>query len=139
MNVPHRSASDATVRAQVLDVLKQHPELKLALLFGSHARGAAREDSDVDLAVSAGRPLSAAEVMALIGDLGAATGCAVDLIDLAVVGEPLLGQILNHGVRLLGDSSEQASWLTRHLIEAEDFMPLQQRILDARRRHWIGR
>lgn len=131
------------VPAELLTALREqlsrHPQIRFAMLFGSQARGIARAESDVDLAVSAGRPLGAAEIMALIGDLGAATGCAVDLIDLAVVGEPLLGQILNHGVRLLGDSAQQAAWLTRHLIEVADFVPLQERILDTRRRQWIGR
>lgn len=119
--------------------LSQHPQIRFAMLFGSQARGIARAESDVDLAVSAGRPLSVAEITALIGDLGNATGRPVDLIDLATVGEPLLGQILNHGVRLLGDSAQQAAWLTRHLIEVADFVPLQQRILEARRWKWIGR
>ena len=127
------------MRAQVLGVLRRHPEVSLALLFGSQARGTARAESDVDLAVSAGRPLSVAEITALIGDLGNATGRPVDLIDLATVGEPLLGQILAHGVRLRGDSAQQAAWLTRHLIEVADFVPLQQRLLEARRRKWIGR
>lgn len=104
-----------------------------------HARDTARAESDVDLAVSAGRPLSAAEIMALIGDLGDATGRPVDLIDLATAGEPLLGQILTHGARLLGDSTQEAAWLTRHLIDVADFVPYQRRIWAERRQRWIGR
>ncbi len=126
------------LRAQVQGVLRRHSELRLALLFGSQAHGTARTDSDVDLAVAAGHPLQAAELIMLIGELGAATGRPVDLIDLAAAGEPLLGQILTQGVRLLGDSAQQAAWLTRHLIEVADFVPLQQRILNERRRRWIG-
>jgi predicted nucleotidyltransferase len=42
-------------------VLKKHPQILLAVLFGSLARNAAGVDSDIDLAVSADRPLSAHE------------------------------------------------------------------------------
>lgn len=38
-------------------VLQNHPELELAMLFGSVARGTATAESDLDIAVSAGSPL----------------------------------------------------------------------------------
>ena len=120
-------------------VLARHPQVNFAMLFGSLARGTARPDSDLDLAVGAGRPLHADEIIALISDLATATGRPVDLIDLADAGEPLLGQILAHGVRVLGDSIRHGALLSRHLTDVADFVPLQQRILDARRQRWIGR
>ena len=51
--------------------------------------------------------------MTLIGDLAEALGRPVDLIDLRSVGEPLLGQILAHGVRLRGSASAQAALVNR--------------------------
>jgi uncharacterized protein len=121
------------------DTLARHPEVTLAFVFGSFARGNERADSDVDVAVQASRPLSVDARMALVGDLALATGRAVDLTDLRTVGEPLLGQILAHGLRLLGDADAHGRLLSRHLIDAADFLPYAQRIVDERRRAWIGK
>ena len=41
------------------------------------------------------------------------------------------------GRRLLGDNATYAALLTRHLLNAADFLPLQQRILKERRDAWI--
>ena len=121
------------------DTLARQPGLELAIVFGSIARGTEGADSDVDVAVQAARPLNAAAKMALVAELADATGRAVDLVDLRSVGEPLLGQILQHGLRLLGSDEAQACLLSRHLIDAADFLPYAQRIVDERRRAWIGK
>lgn len=123
---------------QVERVLAAHPELEVVVLFGSTALGRERSDSDVDIAVMAGRPLGVEEKVNLIGDIADATGRAVDLVDLRVAGEPLLGQILTHGRRLRGSSSAYAELLRRHVFDAEDFMPYVQRLLAQRRQAWIG-
>lgn len=118
--------------------LSAHPSLSLVLLFGSVARGTERPDSDVDIAVQAAGPLTAAQKMVLIGDLAQATGRAVDLIDLRTAGEPLLGQILSHAKRLRGSDEAYAALLSKHLLDAADFLPYAQRIIDERRQVWIG-
>jgi predicted nucleotidyltransferase len=60
---------DDTVRA-IRTVLGQEPRLRLALLFGSVARGSASEQSDIDLAVQ-GDELDLAQLSAaLSGALG---------------------------------------------------------------------
>lgn len=121
------------------EVLSRFPMLEQALVFGSVARGAARHDSDLDIAVAApGRALTAEERMALIGALALRTGRPVDLIDLHEVGEPLLGQILRHGRRLLGSDGAYGRLLSRHLFEQADFLPYRNRILAQRRAAWIG-
>lgn len=126
-----------TAAEAIRGVLSRHPRIGLAILFGSLAEGRARPDSDLDLAVQAASPLGADEKMALIGDLAEALGRPVDLVDLARAGEPLLGQILK-GQRLLGSDSDHARLITRHLIDAADFLPLRERILRERRQAWIG-
>jgi predicted nucleotidyltransferase len=123
--------------ARIRMVLRHHAELELAILFGSLARAAARPHSDVDLAVSAGPPLTAEARIALIDEVASATGRPVDLVDLTQAGEPLLGQILTTGVRLMGSDETHARFLTRHLIEQADFLPYRDRILAERRRAWI--
>lgn len=119
-------------------VLTRHPRVEQAILFGSLASGQARPDSDLDLAVGGATPLAPGEKAALIGDLAETLGRPVDLIDLHGVGEPLLGQILRHGRRILGSDERYARLLSRHLIEAADFAPYRSRILAERRRAWIG-
>ncbi len=124
--------------ARIQGVLARYPTLHLAILFGSGGRGQERFGSDVDLAVDAGHPMSAADRTSLIGDLALATGRPVDLIDLCSIGEPLLGQILGHGIRIGGSATRFATLLSRHLVDQADFLPLRNRILDARRTAWTG-
>lgn len=125
--------------ARIQSTLQRHSGLELALVFGSVARGMARDDSDLDIGVQAARVLSACQKMDLIGDLAEALGRPVDLIDLRTVGEPLLGQILTHGHRVLGSADAHGRLLSRHLLDAADFLPYAQRIIDERRRAWIGK
>lgn len=124
--------------SQVLIALAKVPELRLALLFGSCANGAQRPDSDVDFAVDMGGVMTAEQHVALVSALALATGRVVDLIDLRTVGEPLLGQILQNGRRILGGSDIHAQYITHHVMDVEDFVPYQERILRERRQAWIG-
>jgi predicted nucleotidyltransferase len=124
---------------RIRQVLRQHPRILLAVVFGSLARNAGNFDSDLDLAVSADRPLEAQTKMQLIMDLAEAMGRPVDLVDLSTVGEPLLGQIITGGHRILGNDERYAALLSMHLFNQVDFLPYQKRILRERRQAWIGR
>lgn len=119
-------------------VLKSHPTIQLAILFGSLAKGNARSSSDIDIAVEAARPLNTNEKERLIGELAVSIGRPVDLVDLFTAGEPLLGQIIAGGRKILGSDDRYATLMYKHLIEQADFMPLRSRILEERRRAWIG-
>ena len=121
------------------EVLQRFPALNLALVFGSVAKGQQHEASDLDIAVGAGQPLTAPEKMGIISALADSTGRPVDLIDLKVVTEPLLGQIVRHGRRLLGDDKAYGQLISRHLFEQADFMPYHNRVLAERRAAWIGK
>lgn len=122
----------------IRQVLEKHPHILLAILFGSLARNTECIDSDLDLAVSADKPLEANQKMQLIMDLAQAIGRPVDLVDLLTVGEPLLGQIITTGRRILGDNAHYALMLSKHLFNQADFTPYRTRILRERRRAWIG-
>ena len=124
---------------RIRQILSRQGGIRLAILFGSLAAGDATPQSDLDLAVLMGIPLSTETKMTLIGELSQAIGRPVDLIDLRVAGEPLLGQILKHGVRLFGNDTDYAELLKRHLFEEADFMPYRRRILADRRQAWIGK
>lgn len=104
----------AQIHQPLREVLSQFPEIGLAVLFGSVAAGCPRADSDLDLAVAAGRPLTASTKMGLMQALAEKTGRPIDLIDLAKVEEPLLGQIVRHGKRVQGSPTEFAQWIRRH-------------------------
>ena len=123
-----------TIRA----ALAKHGNIWLAIVFGSAAQGFARTESDLDIAVGARRPLDWRERSQLIGELTKAGGRAVDLIDLATVGEPPLGQILSKGRRILGSDADHGKLLARHLFDQADFLPYRNRSLEERRRRWIG-
>lgn len=124
--------------AAIRDLLEQHTQIKLAILFGSVATGRARFDSDIDVAVGADRPLEVNEKINLIEALAQLSKRPVDLIDLKRVGEPLLGNILASGRRILGSDERYAQLVYRHLLDEADFMPYQRRLLAERRRAWLG-
>ena len=130
---------DENFRRAILGVLNTQPEIRLAILFGSLAAGRERADSDLDLAVDAGHRLTAGEKLALMAELAEQTGRPVDLVDLHAVGEPLLGQILRYGNRLLGSETCYADLIRKHLFDQADYLPYRNRILAERRRAWIGK
>jgi len=136
---PPPAVDTQSTDAPIKDVLTRFPALVLALVFGSVARGQARFESDLDIAVAAKQALTSVEKMDLISALAERTGRPIDLIDLNVVAEPLLGQIVRHGRRLLGSDGAYAQLITRHLYEQADFMPYRNRILTERRAAWIGK
>ena len=74
-----------------------------------------------------------------MNELAERTGRSVDLVDLHTVGEPLLGQILRHGKRLLGGGTCYATLIRRNLFDQADYLPYRSRNLAERRRAWIGK
>ena len=126
-----------SIETLIQSTLVPHPEVRLAILFGSLATGQGRHDSDVDLAIDVGQPLEIEAKMTLMAELAECTGRPVDLIDLQTIGEPLLGQILKHGKRILGEDGLYAELIKRHVFDEADFMPYYRRILRERRNAWI--
>jgi predicted nucleotidyltransferase len=139
MGTEDKRMAAESIDIQIRQVLERHEAISLALVFGSLAKGTAHSESDLDLAVGADHPLDADETMALISDLAEALGRPVDLVDLSTVGEPLLGQIIAGGRRIVGSNTRFAELLLKHLYNQEDFVPYQRRILKERREAWIGR
>ncbi len=118
--------------------LQQNDAPHQAIVFGSLAKACERFDSDVDVAIQLDHVMDAQEKMLWIARIAACLGRSVDLIDLNVVGQPLLGQIVKHGKRLVGDDAAYAALLRRNAFDQADFLPYRQRILDERRNAWIG-
>ena len=118
-------------RAALIDRLRRElasrEGVRLALLFGSRARGDHRPDSDVDLAV-----LGDADQLALGGDLSRALGIEVNLVDLRDPSMVLLREILRDGVRVHeAEPGVFGAFLSRGLTQLETDGPAFRRAADA--------
>jgi predicted nucleotidyltransferase len=108
--------------------LSGRQDVRLALLFGSRARGRARPDSDADVAVL-GKDL---DLLRLASDLSAAAKIEVDVVSLEDPGYPLLNAILRDSVVLHeGERHAAAAWRSRALLDAETDRPGWERMRDA--------
>jgi predicted nucleotidyltransferase len=136
---PATVQSEQPIDVQIREVIAHFPAIRIAILFGSVASGYQRADSDLDLAVGADHPLTVGEKISLIEALAERTGRPIDLIDLVVPSEPILGQVLRHGRRILGSDTAYGNLISRHVIEQADFMPYRNRLLEERRIAWIGK
>lgn len=120
------------------DTLIREPDIELAFLFGSRAKGTGNSNSDIDIAVRCHDELSAERKLAIMSSIGATFGLPVDLIDIRKAGEPLLGQILQ-GTMLVGSKTHRAELIARNLLDHADFGPIRARILKQRRQEWINK
>ena len=92
---------------------------RYATLFGSVSRGSAGPESDVDVAVSLGRPMTTAQRVDLIGRLAEVAGRAVDLIDLETAGGLVFARAMQ-GRELLCDAAGTRQRLIARLLRAEE-------------------
>ena len=86
------------VKQQLIDVIKQHVQPDFILLFGSFAKGNAREDSDIDLAYFSKRSLSSYERFNLAGELAAIANREVDLVDIKQIDTVFTMQIFEQAI-----------------------------------------
>lgn len=107
-------------------------DVRLALLFGSQARGRARAGSDADVAVLA----PGADLLSLAADLSLAAGMEVDVVSLQDAGYPLLNAVLRDGILLHeGEPWAEADWRTKAILQTETDRPWFERMRDAYFRH----
>jgi uncharacterized protein len=119
-----------TIRQALLD----GPPLQLAILFGSRARGAARPDSDIDVAILPVDPaLSLRDENVLVAQLERATGARVDLVRLDRAAPALRWRIARDGIVLLSNPPHVAPrFLARTGIEHDEHRALE---VEAMRRY----
>ncbi|PSF12650.1 type VII toxin-antitoxin system MntA family adenylyltransferase antitoxin [Marinobacter shengliensis] len=120
------------------EIMARFPQIRVAALFGSMARGTARPDSDIDVAVQADKELSADERIAITEAIALAFNRPVDLVDLRTAGQPLLDQIVSTGKQVVGTRHQWGDLIYRNIMENEDFVPYQKRILEGRRNAWMN-
>jgi predicted nucleotidyltransferase len=118
---------DAVVRS-LHRALEGRADVRVAYLFGSRARGDAREDSDADIAVYA----PGVDLYALMGTLGMATDIEVQLVKIDDFELPLIDAVLRDGVLVHeGSPGDDARFRMRAITETELFRPLYERMRDA--------
>jgi predicted nucleotidyltransferase len=129
---PATAAVDSAIIDSLAGVLRRRPEVELALLFGSRARGRESAGSDVDVAVEG----EGVDRLALARDLSAAVGAEVDVVDLRRAGYPLLRAVLRDGVLLHeGRPYAEARFRTRAILQTETDRPWFERMRDGYLKH----
>ena len=119
--------------------LEKRGDVRLAYLFGSLARATARPDSDVDVALSLGRPMTTAEKIDLIGGIGALLGRPVDLIDMVIASGAILGTVYQEGIRFIDDVKVRERAIANRSNRQTDVAPYVERLRAERRAAWLGR
>ena len=107
------------------------PEVKLAVLFGSTARGQARKGSDVDLGLLL-KPISRRERLHVEAELAWAAGREVDFIDLDEAPPLLRFEITRDGIVIL--EREEGLWTrfkAKAMVDWWDWSPYARRIEEA--------
>ena len=110
--------------AHLRSALSSRGDLEAALLLGSLAEGRERPDSDVDLAVSMGRPLTAEERMRLTEQVARISSRPVYLVDLETAHGLILKHALVRGTPLVPPRPATLERLLKRMIyEQADLAP----------------
>ena len=88
-------------------VVAAHPDVRLAYVFGSAARGDLRANSDVDVAVRFVVRPALERLAALADDLEPAAGRRADVVDLDAAPPLLLREVVKEGRLLFAASDEE--------------------------------
>lgn len=121
----------------MLDALRRalegEPDVANAILFGSRARGTARPDSDVDVALEliAGAPRDAQALGGLASRLESAAGRPLGLVLLDEAPPPLAYRIFRDGRLLIErDHARLVRRKARAILDYLDFKPVEERCAD---------
>lgn len=117
------SVAAEAISATVGETL-QRAQVRLAILFGSAARGNAGPDSDIDIAV-----LGDMDSLTLGATLSLSLGREVDVIRLETATIPLLVELIRDGVCIYqAVPGTYASWRCRVLCDLEIDLPWYRRM-----------
>lgn len=132
-------SSTDQLRISIGLILDRYPAVEAAYLFGSHARGTATQDSDIDLALAGKAPLLAACKLDILADFAEAGMDDVDLVILEGADTVLRFEAVSPNCLLYARPGfDVGSFFSRVLREYFDFAPylrvqrqaLKDRILD---------
>lgn len=110
---------------ELTKLLAEGPRLRLALLFGSTARGADRAGSDLDIAIlPEDSSLSLSDELALQTRLALLAKREVDLVRLDQCTPALRFRVAQEGVLLIGEPAVLSAFRARAGIEHAELAPL---------------
>lgn len=89
--------TDAALGVALSLLAERLPDLQAVYVFGSAVGGGTHTESDLDLAVLTPRPIEPVARFDLAGDLAAAVGRHVDLLDLAAASTVMRAQVIGSG------------------------------------------
>ncbi len=87
------------IRNKATPIAKAHGIDRMSL-FGSYARGEAKDDSDIDLYIERGRLKSLLQYFAFIDELESVLKCHVDVVTTGIEDKQVLSAIMREGVLL---------------------------------------
>ncbi len=117
-----------TVLDRLRDALRGRDDVRLALLFGSEARGTAGPASDVDVAVLA----PGVDLLTLAAQFREAVNREVDVVSLEDVNIPLLMELVRDAIVVHeGVRGASATWRFHALLTLETDGPWYRRMRDA--------
>ncbi len=126
------------IRERIRRLLDASPDIRFCGIFGSVASGEANQESDLDVAIAADRPLDARRLLELSEALSLAANREVDLVDLMAASGPILKHALSRSVILKNeDKSLYARLIFRMLLDQADMIPYHDRILRERRTRFL--
>ena len=140
-----QAVPDSPSAAEITEILtaevKRHPMIKLAILYGSYARGTQRPDSDIDLAVAADdrAPLNEETLIDVSVAASLQTGREVQVRDLARAQGLFLKEVLTTGVVIYQtDPVVRGRLISRMLGFVEDFQPIVAMIRRRKRERFLA-
>lgn len=130
--------SDPEVFSRVKDALRDVPDLRLAILYGSAVTGKMNPDSDIDVALLFDRPLTASNKMMLISHLQDGLKHDIDVVDLFALNGTILKQVLTKGCVLVQSKPGFLAGLVQRMIYNQtDMMPYVTRTLLERQQRFV--
>ncbi|MDA3851564.1 MAG: nucleotidyltransferase domain-containing protein [Spirochaetaceae bacterium] len=103
----------------ISEVLKNHSQPEICILYGSAASDRLGPHSDLDIAVASEQGLSNDFCMDLANQLSISCGREVSVLDLAKLEGLILREILSKGIQL---RNENPNFLARFIIKMYDFV-----------------
>lgn len=122
----------------ILHVLRDFPEIVVAVLFGSAASDRLSPNSDIDIGIAAQRPLPLERKLELFAALARALPREVDLVDLQEVSGLILQQALCTGVLLKSTPPVYAALMKRMWFNQADMMPNTKMILQKQAERFVN-
>ena len=131
------SAIMADVQHNIVEYLRSVFSPYMIIVFGSFAKGAARADSDVDVAIYDDGEYSAYEFFMAAQELAGIIGRDVDLINLKSASTVMKAQIVGYGKVIFCSNDNRRQWFFMRTFREyaqlnEDREPILRKIREGR-------